>query len=496
MLFRSEAAGLRVDWIKKQLHFDAADLKAQLDKISARRKAHQERQETLSADLHELEKEWQALMAEKKNAETLLPQFELQRQAKQKALEQTENLLQVINQEEQLWQHRYELLKQRPAQTTLQEWAKGLSAFTASLNRLLEQLQDEQMALQPQIAGLYKELGAGDQGDGVSRKKTILALSQQIRSSMEYHSELKIAQTLAERLANEIGLSREKITPMDVLSVSWSWTRKVWNFELWVIDDHPVTVKKVLVAVVILIVGILLAKALMRSFVKHLERAPRINKNSIPIIAKVVYYLLLILVVLFTLKTVRIPLTAFTFLGGALAIGIGFGAQNLLSNFISGFIIMMEQPIRIGDQVEMDGRIGVIKEIGARCTHMQTFDNIDIMVPNSFFLEKSIINRSKIDEICRAKISVGVAYGSDTREVESRLVELAKASPLVLDDPAPFVLFQEFGASTMDFELFIWVRLENLARAPSEIRHAIAATFPKEGIEIAFPQMDVHLKQG
>lgn len=449
----------------------------------------------LSADLHEIEKEWQALMVREENAETLRPQFELRRQARQKALEQTDNILQLINQEEQLWQHRYELLTQRPPQTTLQEWDKGLSTFMSGLNRLLEQLQEEQMALQPQIAGLYKELGAGDQGSGASRKKTILALSQQIRSSMEYHSELKIAQTLAERLSIEIGLSREKITPKDVLDVTWSWTRKVWNFELWVIDDHPVTVKKVLMAVVILIAGILLAKALMRSFVNHLERAPRINKNSIPIITKVVYYFLLILVVLFTLKTVRIPLTAFTFMGGALAIGIGFGAQNLLSNFISGFIIMMEQPIRIGDQVEMEGRVGIIKEIGARCTHMQTFDNIDIMVPNSFFLEKSIINRSKIDEMCRAKISVGVAYGSDTRMVENRLLNLAKANPLVLDEPAPFVLFQDFGSSTMDFELFIWVKLQDLARAPSEIRHAIASIFPREGIEIAFPQMDVHLRQ-
>ena len=494
---KAEIAKRRIDWIKKQLRFNAVNLKTQLEKVAARRKVLEDSQETLSAELNAIENEWQTARSKPVRGEAVSQDFDLLHQARQKTFDQTENLLQIINQEEQLWQHRYELLRKRPVQTTLKDWADYLTTFKSSLNRQLELLQEEQLILQPQIASLYKELNVGDQPAGASQKRAILvALSQQIKSGIEYHSELKNALTLAERLSNEIGLSLKKVTPRDVLSVTWHWTQKIWNFELWVIEDHPVTVKKVLIAIVILIVGIGLAKAFMSSFVKRLERAARINKNSIPIISKTVYYSILLVVILFTLRTVRIPLTAFTFLGGALAIGIGFGAQNLISNFISGFIIMMEQPIRIGDQVEIEGRVGVIKEIGARCTRVQTFDNVDILVPNSFFLEKSITNRSKVDEICRAKVTLGVAYGSDTRKVEDLLLKLAKENTAVLNDPASFVLFQNFGNSTLDFELFIWLKLADLGRVPSEIRHAIATTFPQEGIDIAFPQLDVHLKQG
>ena len=136
----------------------------------------------------------------------------------------------------------------------------------------------------------------------------------------------------------------------------------------------------------------------------------------------------------------------------------------------------------------------VIKEIGARCTRVQTFENIDILVPNSVFLEKSIVNRSKADKLYRARVAVGVAYGSDTRAVEKLLNEVARSHPLVLSDPEPFVLFQAFGASTLDFELFVWLKLDDVGKVPSELRHRIGESFAAQGIEIAFNQLDVHLK--
>ncbi|OPZ60199.1 MAG: putative MscS family protein1 precursor [Deltaproteobacteria bacterium ADurb.Bin510] len=500
---KSELATRKLDWARERLAYDAADLNAQLRNLADRRAALLSQQEALSESLARLENEWRPVQQQLEAggqdallAEALLKEFEFKRQARQKQLEQIESRLQFLNQIELIWQHRYALLKQRPPLATLQQWIKEQAVLVSSLDRQFELVLSEQKALQPQMASLSQDLNLANQSGAVKthRENALMALNEQINRGIEYLTALKATQTLAQRYGAELSSERKHLRPGDVLAQGWAFARKIWQTELWVIDDHPVTVSKVIIALIILVVGTIFAKRLLLRVIKRLESSTGMSKNSISIVSNAVYYFTLLVVVLFTLKTVRIPLTAFTFLGGALAIGVGFGAQNLLSNFISGFIIMMEQPIRIGDQVEVDGKVGVIKEIGARCTRVQTFENIDILVPNSVFLEKSIVNRSKADKLYRAKIAVGVAYGSDTRLVESLLNQIAREHSQVLRDPEPFVLFQAFGASTLDFELFVWLKLDDVGKVPSELRHRINEVFAEHGVEIAFNQLDVHLK--
>ena len=202
------------------------------------------------------------------------------------------------------------------------------------------------------------------------------------------------------------------------------------------------------------------------------------------------------MIFLFALRLINVPLTAFAFLGGAIAIGVGFGAQNLINNFISGFIIMAEQPIGIGNLIELDGVIGMVEEIGARCTRVRTGENIHILVPNSAFLEKNITNWTLSDNEIRTKVTLGVVYGSPVRKVEELLIKAAKENAMVLKNPEPFVIFTDFGDNALIFEVHFWIIVRRVIERKlieSNVRFRIDDLFREAGIVIAFPQRDIHI---
>ena len=270
----------------------------------------------------------------------------------------------------------------------------------------------------------------------------------------------------------------------------------IWNYKVWVIDNHPVTIGKLTIALVILIVGILLAKILLRVVGKRLLAKSPFKQTTASAILKMVTYFAYLMVLLFALRMVNIPLAAFAFLGGAVAIGLGFGAQNIINNFISGFIIMTERPISIGALIEVEGILGQVEEIGARCTRVRTGENIHILVPNSAFLEKKIINWTLSDQKIRTKVTVGVVYGSPIRRVEELLLKAAMENDRVLKDPKPFVVFSDFGDNALIFEVYFWIRVSSIIerrRIESTLRFHIDDLFRDDGIVIAFPQRDMHL---
>ena len=179
-----------------------------------------------------------------------------------------------------------------------------------------------------------------------------------------------------------------------------------------------------------------------------------------------------------------------------MAIGVGFGAQTLINNFISGFILLGERPIRIGDLIEMEGNFAIVEDIGARCTRIRTGANVDILVPNSSFLEKNITNWTLSDKNVRAHVTVGVAYGSPVREVEGLMLKAAGEYGKVLSRPEPFVLFNEFGDNALIFDVYFWLSMTRIMQRriiESDIRFRINELFRKTGIIIAFPQQNVHL---
>jgi len=299
-----------------------------------------------------------------------------------------------LGQREETWEQRYALVKGRMDVEQLDRWEKEAGSRLKNIERVLRLQQRHQTDWQSRMVSLEKKMSDEELNSKVKSyvQNQMQALGISAEHTVEYISTLLTTEQLHQRLLNEILAKSKRIPLWDKFVTSVSKMQNFWSFELWVIDEHSVTVKKVMYALIILVVGILLIRFGIRLTKRHLLPFTSLGASSAAAIEKMLYYFGLFFIVLFALKMVNIPLTAFAFLGGAIAIGVGFGAQNLINNFISGFIIMAEQPIKIDDLIEMEGNYAVVEEIGARCTRIRTFANIHMLVPNSSFLEKNITN--------------------------------------------------------------------------------------------------------
>ncbi len=286
-----------------------------------------------------------------------------------------------------------------------------------------------------------------------------------------------------------------------------SFTAKLWNFELFTAEDtvtvdgqkitarRSVTVGKVVSAILILAVGYWLTIFLSRLLERMAVKRFKVEPNQANLVRRWVRVVLVFALVVFSLVSVKIPLTVFAFLGGALAIGLGFGTQNLLKNFISGIIILFERPFRVGDVLDISGHRGVVISVGIRSSILKLFDGTETLIPNSALLENNVTNWTYSDRKVRFSVVVGVAYGSDTRRVSQLLAEAAERHGLVEKEPAPQIIFQEFSDSALTFELRYWVDVikQNASQIGSDLRHMIAGSLTENRIVIAFPQRDLHL---
>jgi small-conductance mechanosensitive channel len=215
-------------------------------------------------------------------------------------------------------------------------------------------------------------------------------------------------------------------------------------------------------------------------------------------VAKIAGYVFIAIGFYAALKLVGIDLSSLAFVAGAIGVGLGFGLQNIISNFVSGLIILAERPISIGDRVELGEVAGLVTKINLRSTNIVTNDNITIIVPNSDFITNKVTNWSYGDPKVRIRLPIGVGYGTDPERLRKLLLEVAGAHPKVLADPAPEVFFSGFGDSSLNFELGVWTA--DMASKPrrfrSELNFAMERKLRENRIEIPFPQRDLHLRSG
>jgi small-conductance mechanosensitive channel len=283
---------------------------------------------------------------------------------------------------------------------------------------------------------------------------------------------------------------------------------EIWNIydnvtEAWSsLLEYGFTIEEVRITVQrILVIGLVLYASIFASWViRSLLEAEvfprrRFDRGIRDAIKKLLHYALVFVGFLFAMSLAGVELKNFAVLAGAFGIGIGFGLQNIVNNFVSGIILLFERPIKVGDIIIINNAWGTVLRIGLRSTVVTTLDESEIIVPNSLLVSEMVTNWSLTSPLCRVSVPVGVAYGSDVPLVLRILVEAGEENPNVLSDPAPSPLFKGFGDSSLDFELRVWIsNVRDRLRVRSEICQFIDRRFREEGVEIPFPQRDLHLR--
>lgn len=269
----------------------------------------------------------------------------------------------------------------------------------------------------------------------------------------------------------------------------------LWHLKVANIGGNDLTISSIIVSLIIFIIGFKISRKISL-FVRNVSSFKSLNENTRYTLESITFYSLLLIFTFTSLNIAQIPLQAFALLGGALAIGFGFGSQNIIKNFISGIILMIEQNIRVGDIIIIDNTEGRVHRIGARSTHITTFDNVDILVPNSFLLENNVVNWTLSDNEIRTSFTINVSYGSDTRKVEKILKTSIEQSAQILRNRPIDIYFASFGENAMNFKVQFWCKMYkpgDKQLAESEVRHIIYKNFIEAGITISFPQRDLHI---
>ncbi len=270
----------------------------------------------------------------------------------------------------------------------------------------------------------------------------------------------------------------------------------ILDYRLFHVGQTQVTLASILACLAILAGTWLAARLLRKLFVERLLGRTHVDPGVRYAIGRVIGYLVWIFGLIVALQPLGINATTLAVFGGAIGVGIGFGLQDIAKNFIAGLILLIERPIKVGDRIEVGKVIGDVAEIRARATLVRTNDDIYLIVPNASFITDTVTNWSYRTPRVRFHFPVSVAYGSDPRAVEKALLDAAGRSEHVLKEPAPSVLFVAFGESSIDFELACWTAgmLHRRGALRSEINFHIHETLRERGIEVPFPQRDLHIR--
>lgn len=285
---------------------------------------------------------------------------------------------------------------------------------------------------------------------------------------------------------------------MDTLQEGWESIRGWLSIPLFKAGATPVTLWTIVSLVVLFVLLLWLTKKLKDWIVLKLLAHSRIDIGVRQAAGSIVRYVVIAIGFVVIMQTVGIDLSTVTVLAGALGIGVGFGLQTITNNLVSGLILLFERPIKIGDRIEVGNVTGNVVDISARATTVITNDNIAIIIPNAEFIGSKVTNWSYTTRDIRFNFPVKVSYREEPEVVRKLLLEVADNHPGVLKDRKSDVLFQEFGDSSLQFTLRVWTRdyTDRPGVLRSELNYAISRKFREHGIEVPYPQRDIHIKDG
>ncbi len=411
------------------------------------------------------------------------------------------------------WAQRYVGLQAQDTATrqTVVAWLTRTRDELENRRQLVQQLAQEARAdLREQEARI--EAGTAGPATAAQQAELLAALRER---SVAFERVERMGTTLLrqlERWLADFGFSGDGAHHGDwkLAAAQVSETLKgIWNFEMFAVDEstiidgksvtvsYGVTIGKSIGALLLFLLGYWLFAALSRRLQRLMVQRFGVDQQLASVIRRWAMIALGVLLVVFILNLARIPLTVFAFLGGALAIGVGFGTQTIIKNVISGIIVLFERKIRVGDIIQLGGTTGHVVAVDLRASTVRGFDGVEALIPNSSFLENQVVNWTYSNPRIRREIRIGIAYGSPTRRAAEIIAGCAADHGEVLKDPPPEVFFEDFADSALLLVLVFWVELGPQRppgrRVDSDLRYAIEKRLGTAGIAIPFPQRDLHL---
>jgi small-conductance mechanosensitive channel len=270
---------------------------------------------------------------------------------------------------------------------------------------------------------------------------------------------------------------------------------KIFSYQLFTIKSTTVTISSLLMFFVVMFGFMIFSKIFIKILLRRILSTFKLASPTQYALGRITHYIILVVGAIVSFQFIGIDLSGLVVVFGFLSVGIGFGLQNLTSNFISGLILLFEQPIKVGDRVTVGDTEGDVEEINMRSTTVRSLNNISIIVPNSEFISSTVVNWSHSDAKIRLDINVGVSYDSDLEMVLQSLREVADENEEVLKDPKPEVLLVEFADSSWNMRLRVWINdPKRHQQVRSEINCAIVRKFRANDVEIPFPQRDLHIR--
>lgn len=497
--------------VEQNVAFAASDLDAQLADLD-----RQEREVTRERDNSQrareyLDEQWsdarKRLDAASDPERALRVEVEARELARDLRSEQSQVLsdqLQWLAPLRETWQRRFRIATGEFVTGELNDWE-------GEVETLIDDLDRERMLIDARIDGLRADMAALDRrvqsADKAEAEVARWLRDEQrtLRNGIDFYNDSYIqidaAERLHEKLLVEIQRRTDRFSVSEWIAVYWDRVKDIWSYELTSSDDNPITVGKVVLGALLLFLGVAISKRLSRFLGRRVLPRFGVQEGAAHALGSLAFYAFAFCATLMALRLVNVPLTIFTLFGGAIAIGVGFGSQRPINNFLSGIILLTERPIRVGDMIQFLTSTGmqvtgIIEAIGTRSTRVRTESNLEIIVPNSALLENNVSNWTLSDPTIRTNVKVGVVYGSPTDKVIEIMRQVAEQHIRVLDAPEAFVWFTNFGDDALEFELHFFIVFRSATeqkRIQSEIRLEIDRRFRDAGIVVAFPQRDVHL---
>ena len=496
--------------MQEKLSFPQSVLDANIEKLSARLKE-------LNTEMSEARKALESANSALRRARATLDSADVNiltnasasYMARSARASYWEYMVTMINEEagfvreiQEIWRKRFSLFNDTATGEEIWKIREEAQSRIAELQRQLDGIRSMENAIISRIESEQSQANA-EGVTGVIQQNLLQTVENRRRIIGDifnrYESLIPRVIFCYQRLYNEANDNLSAIRLAEkVSSFSKETIMGFLNTELWQGEGYSVTVSKLTIAVIVLLSSFFLSSWGSNLIKRRIMRRAKASITAANAIQRITFYILWIAFALIALNIVDIPLTAFAFMGGAMAVGLGFGMQNIFNNLISGFIVIFSRPFKVNDIVEVAGTQGVVEDIGSRSTTIRTWDGLDVVLPNRYFLENTVTNWTGSDIKKREILKVSVSYDADSRKVEKLLLDVAGGHSNVLKNPAPFVIFKNFGDDGLEFEIYYWFELRkgSGAKISSDMRHHISAVFKREGIEIPYPQRVIHMAGG